>query len=93
MNERVYKRRSRFAIFSSNGAQKMMIEHNPNHFQTETRYWQKSLEGYLVGIIQAGNFREVWVLESTKYNCQMDPFAFSNHQEMNQRDKITDCSL
>ena len=65
----------------------------PFHFQKETDFWQESLDGELVGRIQAGSFKEIWVLGSTKHQCQINPFAFSNHQNSNRENKIKDCSF
>ena len=74
------KRHSHSPIFSVNGAQKILIEQATNHFEKETRYWQGNLDGDLVSKNQAGSSRKLWVLGLTKYECQIDPYAFSNHQ-------------
>ena len=74
------KRRSHVAIFSVNGAQKNW-SNTQQITSKKTRSRQESFDGGLVGRIQAGCFRESWVLRSEKHECQRDFFAFSNHQD------------
>ena len=64
----VNKRRNRTAIFSVNGAQKILMEPTPNNFQIETRFWPESFDGDLVGRIQAGSFGKLWASGSTKHD-------------------------
>ena len=41
---------------------------------------------------QACSFKEFWIWRSTKYDTQMDFFAFSAHKDFNLMNKIGDCS-
>ena len=65
--------------------QETLIQNTLNHIQKKT-FLKKSLDGDFVGITQAGSFRELGKLGATKYEYQMDSFAFSEPQDSNRRD-------
>ena len=52
------KKHSRTAVFSLNGAPKMLIEHTPHHFQKGTPSSQESPVRDFVGGSQLGSFGE-----------------------------------
>ena len=81
------------ATFSVLGVQTILLEHTPNHFQKETRYWQESPARDHVRKIRAGSFKELWASRSTKKEYKVDLFAFSNHQDFSGKDTLRDCSI
>ena len=84
------KRRSRAAIFSVNGAQSRLIDYTPNQFQKETKCLHDNTEGDFFENNWSWSFIEFWVRKSTKYENQVDHFAFSSHQDSDQMNKIGD---
>ena len=87
------KRRCAVALrwFASLGQEKDWSNTHRSTSEKETRYWKKvSME---TDRNQSDGLGKLWVLGSTKYDCQMDHFAFSNHQECNQKGTIRYCSF